>query len=350
MKLSWLLSSYFIVLIMIFCFSCKPSKQSRKTIVKEEKNTAQTSKIHGVNFVSTNNSVTPENFKSLEKINANWVAIIPFSYMKDNDATVYFNSSWQWFGETPEGTVNYIQSAKANKLKTLIKPHIWPANGWIGELDFKTDQEWGKFEETYQTYILTFAKIAQEQQAEMFCIGVELKKIVRKRPQYFIKLIKEVKKVYKGQITYAANWDNYQNITFWNDLDHIGIDGYFPISIDKTPSVEKAIEKWSSINTELEEFSKKLKKPILFTEYGYRNIDYAGKQPWIDDQQPSLNNEAQSNLYSAFYESIWKKKWFTGGFLWKWYPNHSTSGGKNNNRFTPQNKPVEEIIKKKALM
>ena len=36
---------------------------------------------------------------------------------------------------------------------------------------------------------------------------------------------------------------------------------------------------------------------------------------------------------------------FAGGFIWKWFHNHSEVGGMQNNRFTPQNKPVEKLIK-----
>jgi len=34
-----------------------------------------------------------------------------------------------------------------------------------------------------------------------------------------------------------------------------------------------------------------------------------------------------------------------GGFIWKWFHDYNKSGGENNSQFTPQNKPVEKIIK-----
>lgn len=341
--------SCYLISVIFLLSACQPSKQGHKTSQNKIEIVSNVSKIHGVNYVSTSQSVTPKNFSSLEKINAKWVAIIPFSYMRDNDAHIYFNSSWQWYGETPEGSINYIQSAQKKDLKVLLKPHIWPSNGWIGDLDFQIEEDWGTFEETYENYILTFAKIAQDYDVDMFCIGVEMKKIVIERPKYFKTLIKKVRDIYKGQLTYAANWDNYKNITFWNELDYIGIDGYFPLNKEKTPTVAETISNWKPIEKQLSYYSDSLKKQILFTEYGYRNIDFSGKQPWIDNNQSSNNEEAQSNLYQAFYQSIWKQNWFAGGFLWKWYPNHQNAGGKNNNRFTPQNKAAEKVIKEESL-
>ena len=55
--------------------------------------------------------------------------------------------------------------------------------------------------------------------------------------------------------------------------------------------------------------------------------------------------DAQKNAYTALYQVFWNEPWFDGGFLWKWYPDYPNSGGPNNNRFTPQNKPVEQIIR-----
>jgi len=45
-----------------------------------------------------------------------------------------------------------------------------------------------------------------------------------------------------------------------------------------------------------------------------------------------------------FSLEFWGEKWFAGGYVWKWFPNHGTAGGVNDNRFTPQNKPSLKII------
>jgi len=53
----------------------------------------------------------------------------------------------------------------------------------------------------------------------------------------------------------------------------------------------------------------------------------------------------QQNAYTAIFKTFWNKPWFEGGFLWKWYPNHAAAGGTSDNRFTPQNKPSQKIIR-----
>ena len=92
--------------------------------------------------------------------------------------------------------------------------------------------------------------------------------------------------------------------------------------------------------------SDSLKKLVLFTEFGYRSIDFTGRKPWSTDRSMgAVNLEAQTNATQAFFETFWKEDWIAGGFLWKWHHDHEIAGGKDNSRCTPQNKPAEQIIK-----
>ena len=88
-------------------------------------------------------------------------------------------------------------------------------------------------------------------------------------------------------------------------------------------------------------------KPVLFTEYGYRSVDYSGKTPWISDRSMNqVNLEAQTNTTQALFETFWEEDWFAGGFIWKWFHKHDKVGGKENFMFTPQNKPAEALLRK----
>ena len=77
-----------------------------------------------------------------------------------------------------------------------------------------------------------------------------------------------------------------------------------------------------------------------------RSVNYTGREPWQSNRiQGDVNLQAQSNGLRAIHNQFWKEDWFAGGFIWKWFHNHSEVGGMQNNRFTPQNKPVEKLIK-----
>ena len=88
-------------------------------------------------------------------------------------------------------------------------------------------------------------------------------------------------------------------------------------------------------------------KPVLFTEYGYRSVDYTGKEPWQSDHRlTAVNLRGQENAMMALMNTFWKEPWFAGGFVWKWHHRHDRSGGENDHMFTPQNKPAQEVLRK----
>lgn len=309
---------------------------------------SQVSKINGVSFVASPSSITETHVNPLVEIQANHAAIMPFGFMTSlKTPNVIFNTDRQWFGETCAGVKQYAQTLKAKGLKIMIKPQLWVMGGeFTGYIKMNTEKDWTAFETDYLKFILEYAKLAQTIDAELFCIGTELEQFIINRPEYWTQLITEIKLIYKGKLTYAANWDEFKRTPFWSELDYIGIDAYFPVSNSKTPSVTECLKAWtlhkSVIKTHVETYN----KSILFTEYGYRSVDFSGKEPWkFDNTMNVVNLEAQYNTTKALFETFWGEEWFAGGFIWKWFHNHKSSGGLDNSQFTPQNKPVEQLIK-----
>ncbi|NJB82145.1 glycoside hydrolase family 113 [Wenyingzhuangia aestuarii] len=301
-------------------------------------------KINGVSLVSPPKSVNEVPFVDLHQINANWVAIIPFAFSKDTAPNVYFDHDRQWWGEKTEGVVAMINFAKKQQLKVFLKPHVWHRKGWIGDFTLETEQDWEVWEKEYTDYILSYAKVAQEQQVELFCVGTELKQVVLKRPLFFKELIKKVKQIYKGKLTYAANWDNAEGVNFWQELDYIGVDAYYTLSNKKEPSVDELIKAWQPIKQNLHELSKRNNKPILLTEYGFESCDFNTKDTWGSNGIYAVNEQAQANAYKALYKTFYNHNWFAGGFLWKWHLTETTFRNKSKT-FTPQGKRVIDVIK-----
>ena len=307
-----------------------------------------TEKINGVSFVASKDSITDIHTKPVLDVNANYAALMPFGFVRNlSKPEVWFNNKGQWFGEREKGILQYAKELQSSGVKVMVKPQIWIWGGqFTGYIEMDTEENWKTLESTYENFILTYAKAAQEAKAEIFCIGTELEKFIMNRPDYWNSLIKKIRNVYKGKLTYAANWDEFKRVPFWNQLDYIGVDAYFPLSEEKTPTVAQYEEGWKPHKTQIKSIQSKFKKPILFTEYGYRSVDYAGKEPWDSKRiQGAVNLQAQSNGLQAIYNQFWKEDWFAGGFIWKWFHRHDRVGGEKNNRFTPQNKPAEEIVK-----
>ncbi|MGB6268374.1 MAG: glycoside hydrolase TIM-barrel-like domain-containing protein [Olleya sp.] len=309
---------------------------------------SQEIKINGVSFVADRDSISQKNIVPLKNINANYASVMPFASIKDlAHPEVQYNEEGQWFGETKKGVKQYVSVLKNNKIKSMLKPQIWVWKGeFTGYIEMKSEADWLTLETSYSKFILDFAQVAEESKIEIFCIGTELEKFVAHRPEYWSNLITKIRAIYKGKLTYAANWNEYDKTPFWNQLDFIGIDAYFPVSDSKTPTVDECLKGWEKHKQGIESFSKKYSKSIIFTEFGYRSVDFSGKAPWtVDTIENKVNLTAQINTTKALFKTFWSQEWFAGGFIWKWFIDHDKVGGVDNNRFTPQNKPVEKIIK-----
>lgn len=306
-------------------------------------------KIQGVNLEAPRNPVDIEALIPLKEIHTEWVSVIPYAFTDPANPKVHFDYHQLWWGEGIQGATATIKMAQDLGLKIMLKPHVWVrGQGWAGDFDAGNEENWKLWEKSYEDYIITYARLADSLDVELFCIGTEHRKSAKERPGFWVSLAKKVRSIYKGKITYAANWDNHENITFWPAMDYIGVDAYFPLCERKTPTVESVMKGWVPITSKLKNMSKQYDKLVLFTEYGYRSMDYAADGHWKYSRDTLLtNNEAQANAYKGLYLTFWDKPWFAGGFLWKWHLQTVTRQDRLARAFTPQNKPALEIIRKR---
>lgn len=313
-----------------------------------ERNYPNAEKVNGVSLVATRQEVTPEQLESVRKVHANYAAVMPFGFLRAlNDPVLFHNNPRQWFGERREGVAQYISELHEKEIKVMLKPQLWVGRGsFTGEIAMENDKDWAIFELLYRDFIVDMACLAEEHKVAMFCVGTELEEVVRQRPGFMIALIAEVRKVYSGKLTYAENWDHFDQVPFWGQLDFIGIDAYFPLSDQHTPTVESCRQAWEPHKKAVEALAEKWSKPVLFTEYGYRSVAYTGKEPWNADRAMSeVNLQAQCNALESLFQEFWEESWFAGGFLWKWFPDHQQAGGKDDSQYTVQNKPAENLLK-----
>lgn len=283
----------------------------------------------------------------MKSIGTNWAATIPFAFMASHTSSeVVFNLDWQWKGERIDGVRNYIHELHAQDIEVMIKPQIWIGHGtYTGTILMESEADWLILEENYRKYILAFAELAEEENVKMLCIGTELKHFVNHRASYWRALIKEIRTLYSGKLTYAANWDDYEEVAFWDDLDYIGVDAYFPVSKGVNAKVSSLVDGWRPHKLKMDSLSLKIGKPILFTEYGYRSISNCAVKPWDYSEEGKPDEKAQQIALKAFFEVFWNDTNYAGGFLWKWYPDHANAGGPKNINFTVQNKRAEATVK-----
>ena len=300
-------------------------------------------KVKGVSFVASDQPINEQDVAPIVQLNANWVTLMPYGFIGE-DGIVNYNSNWQWWGEKEEGLRKTIELCGQAGLKIMVKPQIWMMNAYTGDFLLTTEDAWRKFERSYEQFILDFLNVSIELNVELFCIGTEWREFIKARPVFWKQLIQKARKTYTGKLIYAANWDDYKDVPFWQDLDFIGVNGYFPISINKKPTLKELIKGWEYQENDLAKFSRQKNRKIIFTEIGYRSMDGATLKPWGHHTNNKYSAESQSFAFKALFDVVWDKDWFAGMFIWKWYHNHARMGGHGDIDFTPQNKPAAETI------
>ncbi len=334
----------------------EPSAVSRQSSAPEVSGQAVTRPPSAVGRINGLTMVAPwEPFKSdpmaeVKMVAANWIAVVPYAFTPPGKGRVIYNENGrQWWGERPEGIAETIRLAHAAGIKTMLKPQVWIHGKWTGELDFDDEKMCAEWEADYEKYILGNAQLAENQGVELFCIGTEFRAHIKKRPQFWSGLIEKTRAIFHGKLTYSANWDDWQDVPFWEKLDFIGLGGYFPLVDEKAPTVERLVEAWQPILEKLKAFSAAQGRPILFTEYGYLTVDGCSWKNWELENGISsrpINQAAQANAINALHTVFQKEDWWAGSFLWKWFPNGMGHEGYPERDYTPQGKAAEAVLKK----
>ena len=291
-----------------------------------------------------------------------WLSLTPFGWMENHTTpSVRLNRRGRFWGETDQGLRTTARKARELGFRLMLKPHLWLTrpvdDGWIGTIDFDTEAEWRQWEADYRTFILHYAELAQEEDMAILCIATELSNPVRSRPHFWKSLIRDIRAVYTGKLTYAANWyRDYEVIELWPHLDYIGVNAYFPLTDRNGPSVSEIISGWKPHIESIGRLSEEHGKPVLFTEVGYKNAPGSTIRPWewpprrrrSGDQQMEthpVDQDEQVNAYEALFRSVGQLPWFRGLFIWKWYPN-ATRVTADRIEFSPQNKEAERVLKR----
>jgi len=202
---------------------------------------------------------------------------------------------------------------------------------------------------SYKSYLISYARLADELDVEMFSISCELNKMEQVEgtdPEAnWVDLIHNVREVYpKGYLTASTNHDGAEfAYKHWGLLDYIGVDAYYNI-FTPSNSVSSIQQKWQDTREKLKALSDQYNKPVIFTEIGYCK----GKLSYKCDQGSSkrpLQEKNMANYYEAVFQTFGEDNWFHGVFWWNWVPDHSF-GGDFDHCMSPQYKPAELVLRK----
>jgi Glycoside Hydrolase Family 113 len=237
-------------------------------------------------------------------------------------------------------------------MRALLKPHLWSRDfyrgRWTGEIAMGSAADWNSWFAEYGRFLLHYAEIAERGRADALCIGNELGAATRERPEDFRRLIEQVRRVFHGKLTYAANWhDEFERIAFWDALDWIGVNAYFDLSRAGTPTVGEIEQAWGPVAGRMHRLSVRWKRPVVLTEVGFRSVSHPATRTysWQEfdlDGRPDL--EAQRACYEGTFRALWGRPWLLGLYWWKWYTSAEGEDEGTTLDFTPEGKPAERVL------
>lgn len=308
--------------------------------------------VRGVNLVA-GRPMTEREFLPLLRDNVEWIAVTPFGWQERLDATeIGVNGDAGYWSESDSGIVALARMAHDRGLRIALKPHLWVTGGAtkLGDLDPGSPERWRAWFDSYRAFILRYAALAETARADLFVVGAETARASLRHPDEWRALIAATRRVYHGPLTYAANWyDEAEGLPFWDALDYIGVQAYYPLATKAGASRAELERAWQGPIGRLEALHRRWGKPVIFTEVGWKSSADAAVRPWEWSEHASQmlarpSTRAQADAYESFFRTIWREPWFKGALIWKWYGRHDRSGGADDMDFTPQNKPAEAVM------
>jgi len=288
-------------------------------------------------------SDSDESLRLLTETNTEWIALC-FSWFQSSTTShdIHLGSS----SPTTESVKHAITMAHSLGLKVILKPMVeaeereedysYPV--WRGEI--RPSDEWF---ESYSSFINFFAGFAEQNGIELFCVGCEYTATSGETEQWE-NVIQGVRQRYSGPITYAADWTNFQDIEWWDSVDYVGIDAYFPLALfNNNPTFEELKTIWNNHADEIEAWQATVNKPVIFTEIGYRSGDGTSNAPsnyWTD---MAVDLQEQRDCYEAAFQALWNRSWFYGFYWWTW-TTKPAEGGVDDSGHSPQNKPAQDVL------
>lgn len=291
---------------------------------------------------------TRQSQKSLDLLRQNrveWIASIPYGYMREPDSTRIGYAGDSIFSESDEGLFALTEDSKARGMKVMLKPQIWLSHSsWPGNIKFTDNISWERWFLSYENWILHYAIIAELTGADLLCIGTELVETTVQKPDLWKKLIARVRGVYHGPIVYAANWGKeFEQVTFWQELDYIGLDNYYPVRGYTKEHPDSIKENFQLQKEKIEKIAHQYQKPVLFTEIGFVATEGAGMGARESDYS-SYNEEIQAVCYRLTLETYWGEPWFCGMYWWKWFSDPEDRGRRADTH-SPSGRPAEQVMK-----
>ena len=219
------------------------------------------------------------------------------------------------------GLATAIARAKQRGLKVLLRLTLeTPQNQAIGTVAPSGDP--ATFFRQFTALLVTYATLARDQGADMLSLGSEMG--AWGGPAYrsgWLTTIAAIRTVYAGPLTYGAfqglrgtaTLANLEaTVSFWDQLDYLGVSIYPQVSANANPSRDELERNWqfntftgTDVIGILQQYTALTGKQILITDTGYVSADGAAIDPGATAALGTNRNDAlQALLYDVLFAAF----------------------------------------------
>lgn len=279
-----------------------------------------------------------------------WVSVTPFGRIWDLRSTEILMDFEAPYEENRAAVRRVIEQAHARGMQVMVIPHLWvETEGWRGEIDPGSPEGWAEYRASYRAFVTAWARDAALAGADAFSIGVECGSWSGRFGGYWTALIAEIRAIFPGVLTYSANWDEVDRVLFWDQLDLIGINAFYPLADHDDASFEEYVQGALRARQALAELVAVIEKPVVFTEVGYTTRRNAAVQPWLWPDGMSdveISEREQARALLASFRAFLPDRWFAGFFVWRWYADLDDVSQEAIWGFSPHGKLAERVLER----
>ena len=286
--------------------------------------------------------------KRLSDTGTEWIALTFAAHMQTRFCPEILYADKNDFMVSDAEIRHAIALARKHQFKIIMKPVVNCRDGsWRATIDLKTEHEWNNWWHNYEAFLLHYAQIAADTECDMLCVGCEMRSTERFGDRWR-HLISQVRRVYKGPVVYNTNHDDIDHVKWFDAVDVVGVSAYWSVSTTADTSLESMLGGWKPVRDRLRKLTKKLQKPILFSEIGLRSASTCSTMPWDwSHQDLPYDGEEQARYYEAAFRTFWDEPWFIGYCWWDWKARlYDLDDAKTNTDFCVYGKPAEKVLRK----
>lgn len=252
---------------------------------------------------------------------------------------------------TEEQLLAIIRRAQQHGLRTALMPIVLLEQA--GESDWRgviQPSDWDAWWRSYEAFNEHFLGLAQRAEVDLYFIGSELNSTEQDLSRWQ-RVIANARERFDGQLAYSANWDRFDQVSFWRMVDFLAVSSYFELEArDEPRPVAELTRVWEATRDRLLAHAERYDRPLIISEVGYPSLSTGAAFPWnyTDTSGGTFDPATQARAWEAFLnawrETIPNDDRAAGFFGYRWDPYHA--GERTDTGYGVRGKPAQRFLER----